>query len=151
MPNYEMWEVILLIQLLGFRILLKSIEFLFYFLTKVVVVDRLLNHIWPGADPIKLFFLASEEFFRFLLIRLECLVRMIKNVFSIKWLTAKFGKRRKHSFIGSVPVKLWNEQKTEKYRFYLFKSNFVHFLHYNLYSTKTDRNKIEKSGLRKTG
>ena len=59
-----------------------------------------------GADPIKLFFFTSEEFLKFIADKLECLVRMIKNVSTIKWpsLTAKIGKQRKKSFIGSAPA-----------------------------------------------
>ena len=64
-----------------------------------MILDLHKRHGWKigknysGADPIKLFF-------RFSL----CLVRMIKNVSTVKWpsLTAKNGKRRKKSFIGSA-------------------------------------------------
>ena len=59
----------------------------------------------PVVDPIKLFFFASEEFFRFLLISLSVFGKYDKNVSTIKWpsLTAKIKKRRKKSFIGSAP------------------------------------------------
>ena len=61
----------------------------------------------PGVDLIKLYFFGNAIVFQFFAVKLECLEHMKKkNVFSMQWpsLTAKIGKRRKQSLIGSTPI-----------------------------------------------